>query len=94
MDFWDSLISLKVDLQGKDVIIAGDFNTTKSSSEKRGRSIVRDPFGEKLEDLAAELDLLPHDQKLEIHLEQQASWTRAHCRKIRPFPGKYLLPTK
>ena len=58
MDFWDSLISLKMDLQGKDVIIAEDFNTTKSSSEKRGGSIIKDPFGKNLEDLMAELDLL------------------------------------
>ena len=57
---WTSgtLISLKVDLQGKDVIIAGYFNTTKSSSEKRGGLTVRDPLGEKLEDLATELDML------------------------------------
>ena len=30
MDFWDSLLSLKIVLQGEDVIIAGDFNTIKS----------------------------------------------------------------
>ena len=48
MDFWEYLLSLKTYLQGKDVIIVGDFNTTKSSLEKRGGSIIRDPFGEKL----------------------------------------------
>ena len=58
MDFLDSLLSLKVDLHGKDVIIPRDFNTTKSSSKKRGGSIIRDSFGEKLEDLMAYLDLL------------------------------------
>ena len=58
MEFWESLLSLKTDLQGKDLIIAGDFNTTKSSLEKRGGSIIKDPFSEKLEDLMAELDLL------------------------------------
>ena len=58
MYFWDSLLSLNVELHGKDIIIAGDFNTTKSSLEKRGGSIIRDPFDEKLEDLLAELDLL------------------------------------
>ena len=50
MDFGESLLALKTDLQGKEVIIAGDFNTTRSSSKKRGGSIIRDPFGEKLED--------------------------------------------
>ena len=58
MDFWDSLLSLKANLHGKDVIIAGDFNTTKLSLEKRGGSIIRDSFGEKPEDLMADLDLL------------------------------------
>ena len=48
MDFWDSLLSLKADLHGKEVIIAGDFNTTKSSMEKRGGLITRDSFDEKL----------------------------------------------
>ena len=58
LDFWDSLLSLNLELQGKDIIIAGDFNTMKSSMEKRGGSIIRDPFGEKLEDLIANLELL------------------------------------
>ena len=58
MDFWDSLLSLKEDLHGKDIIIAGYFNTTKSSLEKRGGSIIRDSFGEKLEDTMVDLDLL------------------------------------
>ena len=48
MDFWDSLLSLKAYLHGKDVIIVGYFNTTKSSSEKRGGSIIRDSFGENI----------------------------------------------
>ena len=30
LDFWDSLISLNSDLQGKDIMIARDFNITKS----------------------------------------------------------------
>ena len=58
MDFWEYLLALKSYLQGKEVIIAGDFNTTRSSLEKRGVLIIRDPFGEKLEDLMADLDLL------------------------------------
>ena len=58
LEFWDSLLSLNLDLQGKDIIIAGGFNTTKTSMEKRGGSIIRDPFGEKIEDLMTDLDLL------------------------------------
>ena len=58
MDLWDSLLSLKADLHGKDVITAGDFNTTKSSSKKRGGLIIKDSFGEKLKDLMADLDML------------------------------------
>ena len=58
MDFWESLLSLKTDPHEKDVIITRDFNTTKSSLEKRGGSIIKDPFGEKLEDLMENLDLL------------------------------------
>ena len=58
MYFWESLLALKSDLQGKEVIIVGDFNTTKSSSEKRGVSIIRHSFGEKLEALMADLYLL------------------------------------
>jgi len=38
-------------------IIAGDFNTTLHQGEKKGGSIVRDPFREHLEDLILELDL-------------------------------------
>ena len=34
MDFWDSLLSLKMDLHGKDVIIAGDFNTKNQAWRK------------------------------------------------------------
>ena len=48
LESWNSFLSLNLDLQGKDIIIAWDFNTTKSSMEKRGGSIIRDPFGEKL----------------------------------------------
>ena len=58
MDFWESLLSLKTDPHEKAVIITRDFNTTKSSLEKRGGSIIKDPFGENLEDLMEKLDLL------------------------------------
>ena len=58
MVFWEALNLLCEDLQGKDSIVVGDFNATKSQVEKRGVSIVRDPSGEKMEDLMADLDLL------------------------------------
>ena len=38
-------------MRGKELIIDGDFNTTKSQPEKPGGTKVRDPFGEKMEDL-------------------------------------------
>ena len=55
---WNSLASLKDEMEGKELIIAGDFNATKAQSEKRGGSRVRDPYGENMEDLIYELDLL------------------------------------
>ena len=58
VDFWDSLLSLKADLHGKEVVIAGDFNTTKLILEKRGGSFIKYSFGEKREDLMPDLDLL------------------------------------
>ena len=67
MVFWETLNLLSENLQGKDVIFVGDFNATKSQVEKRGGSIVRDPFGEKMEDLMENLDLLdPYPQEWEI----------------------------
>ena len=45
--FWEDLNNLKEETQGKDLIIAGDFNTTRSQGEKRGGTKVRDPFGKK-----------------------------------------------
>ena len=56
--FWEDISSLGEDAQGKDSIFIGDFNTTKLQVEKRGGLIVRDPFGEKMENLMADLDLL------------------------------------
>ena len=55
---WETLNLLSEILQGKDTILDGDFNANKSQVEKRGGSIVRDPFGEKMEDLMVDLDLL------------------------------------
>ena len=45
-------------MRGKDLIITGDFNTTRSQCEKRGGTKVRDSFSEKMEDLMADLDML------------------------------------
>ena len=56
--FWETLNSLSKNLQGKDIILVGDFNAMKSHTEKRGGSIVRDPCGEKMDDLMVDLDLL------------------------------------
>jgi len=39
-------------------IIVGDLNVTVHSSEKRGESVVRDPFREKLEELIVDWHLL------------------------------------
>ena len=58
MAFQDSLLSINMELQGKSIIIAGDFNTMKSSMEKRGGSIITNPFREKLEDLMGDLYIL------------------------------------
>ena len=58
MTFWEDLNNLKEEMCGKDLIIAGDFNTTRSQGEKRGGMKVRDPFNEKMEDLMVDLDLL------------------------------------
>ena len=58
MVFWETINLLSENLQGKDVILEGDFNASKSKVEKRGCSIIRNPFGEKIEDLMVDLDLL------------------------------------
>ena len=49
--FWDSLEEQCVDKKLLPCYIAGDFNVTSSPEERRGGSKVRDPFGERLEDL-------------------------------------------
>ena len=56
--FWEDLNNIKEELREKDLIIVGDFNTTRTQSEKCGGTKVREPFGEKMEDLMADLDLL------------------------------------
>ena len=56
--FWNSLPALKEDLKGKYLVIVSDFNAIKAQSERRGGSRIRDPFGENMEELIYELDLL------------------------------------
>ena len=56
--FWKDLSKLKEHLRGEYLIITRDFNTTKTQLEKRGGTKVRDPFGDKMEDLISYLDLL------------------------------------
>ena len=56
--FWEYLNKLKEELHGKYLVIAGDFNTTRKQSEKCGGTKVSDPFGEKMEELMVDLDLL------------------------------------
>ena len=46
--FWEDLNNLKEELHGKYLIIVVDFNTTKTQSEKRGGTKVRDPNKQKI----------------------------------------------
>ena len=49
--FWNSL---EEQCEGKSLLpcfVAGDLNVTISADERRGGTKVRDPFGERLEDL-------------------------------------------
>jgi hypothetical protein len=55
---WESLLGLEGMGYAQNCIIVGDFNTTIHIKEKRGGSIVRDPFREKMEDLMTILDLV------------------------------------
>jgi hypothetical protein len=51
IECWQSLIDLAKETPPQNLIIAGDFNTTRAAMEKRGGSVVRDQFRERLEDL-------------------------------------------
>ena len=51
IECWQSLLDLGKENPPQNLIIAGDFNTTRPSKEKRGGSVVRDQFREILEDL-------------------------------------------
>ena len=45
-------------MEGKEIIIASDFNATVTQAKKIEGSSVRDPYRENLEYLISELDLL------------------------------------
>ena len=57
-NFWNSLATLKEEMEGKEIIIVGDFNVTIALAEKRGSSSVYDPYEENMEDLISMLDLI------------------------------------
>jgi exonuclease III len=57
IECWQSLIDLAKENPPQNLIIAGDFNTTRAGMEKIGGSVVRDQFRERLEDLISDLDL-------------------------------------
>ena len=58
IDCWSSLQNLQESLDLKDLIIAGDLNTTLNHKEKKGGSRLRDPTREHLEDLISSFHLL------------------------------------
>jgi hypothetical protein len=51
------MIDLSKETPPQNLIIPGDFNTTRAAMEKRGGSVVRDQFREILEDLISDPDL-------------------------------------
>jgi exonuclease III len=54
---WSSLLDLANDNPPQNLIIAGDFNTTRGLKENRWGSIVRDQFREKMDNIISYLDL-------------------------------------
>lgn len=74
VNFWEDLSNLKDSMQGGKLIIVGDFNVKKSQQEKRGGSIVCDPFGERLEDLLVDLDLIDIPLK-----NAKYTWNNRRC---------------
>jgi exonuclease III len=57
-DCWCSLPSLKDFEVTKNDIVVGDFNVVLNIKEKRGGSIVRDPYKKNMEDLMMDWDLV------------------------------------
>ena len=64
--FWNSLEDQWSGKKQCPYIIAGDFNVTISAEELKGGTKIRDPFGERLEDLISYwglLDIKPKNGK-------------------------------
>lgn len=55
-NFWDSLEEIRRHDRYQNYIIRGNFNTMLNASEKRGGSIVRDPFKDQMEDMIEDWD--------------------------------------
>lgn len=55
---WQSVEVLKDTKFTNNSTMARDFNLVLSNSEKRGESIMRDPFCESMEDFIADWDLI------------------------------------
>jgi hypothetical protein len=58
IDCWNSLQDLCDHFDHKDLIFAGDFNTTLHPKEKKGGSLVRDPSREHFDDLISSFNLM------------------------------------
>jgi hypothetical protein len=57
IECWQSLQDLATENPPQNLIIVGDFNTTRGLKEKRGGTIMRDQFRERMDDLISDLDL-------------------------------------
>jgi exonuclease III len=68
IECWGSLLDLAKGNPLHNLIIVGDFNITISLKEKRGGSIVRDQFREKMDDLISNLDVYMMFPRTRDHL--------------------------
>ena len=94
LTFWEALSKDLEDLGGKKLIIVRDFNTTISQLEKRGGTKVKDPFGERMEDLISYFGYVGcSNEEQEVHLEQQKGWSRTYSGKIGQVPRKRCFPS-
>ena len=62
VELWNSLDILKERNMHLNCVIRGDFDTILSNAKRRGRTIVRDPFKDRMEDLIDDwyfLDVIP-----------------------------------
>jgi hypothetical protein len=63
-------------------IIARNFNTTLHQNEKKGGSIVRDPFREHMEDMVFELDLF------DVHPSKGKYMWSKKCTRVGHIPSR------